>query len=165
MNVEEEGFHTEITVADGGALRFNSHDKSLYAILEAQCIEVEQEPDVITAHAEICQNLRFMNRQELLHGLDLDDQLPRNDDIGAETGIQGNPFIDDRHVDLPFKLDTCLLEFEAETTLIYRFQQSRPNLSMQLDRQPNDLLSQFSANQHIPAQWPSVCLVLLRVKP
>jgi hypothetical protein len=111
MNVGR--FLTEVTATDGGPLRFDSHNKSFYAVLETQGVEIEQQADVIAAHAKIGQNLCFMNRQKPFYGLDLDDQLPRNDDVRTEASIHCNAFIDNWHINLPLEFNAGLLEFEA----------------------------------------------------
>ena len=157
--------HTEITAVGGGPLRGILHHEASYAVLEQRGIEIEQQADVIAAHAEIGQKLCFMDRQQFIDGLDLEDKFPLNDDIGAEASIHCNFFIDDGYIDLPLKCDARPLEFVAETFLINGFQQSRTHTPVKLDRQPDDCLGQFSAQQHGLTQSPSVCLAVLREKP
>ena len=141
------------------------HDKAPQAVFQSQGIEIHQQTDTVPAHAQVGQKLRFMDRQQFVDSLDFDNQFARNDDVGAEANVHRNAFIDNGYIGLAFEFDAGALKFEAEASLIDRFEQSRSHVPMQLDCQPNDLFGQFAAQQHTQTPWPSVPLVLLRVKP
>ncbi len=90
-----------------------SHHETADAILEAQGVEIEQQSNSAAAHSEIGQDLSFMDRQQSVDRLDLEDQFACNDNVGTESRFQRHALIDHWHRELPFKVDSGLLQFEA----------------------------------------------------
>jgi hypothetical protein len=163
--MKEGRFLTEKDEAEGGPRRRRLHYKAADAVLEAQDVEVEKQANVITAHPEVCQDLGFMHWQQVFDRLDFEDEFLLNDDIGPKSGLKRNTFVNDGHRNLAGESDSRLMEFEAEALLINRFQQSWPQAPMQLDRKSDHRPGQLCTDKHILPQWPSICLVLLRVEP
>jgi hypothetical protein len=69
----------------------------------------------MTTHSEICQELRFVQRQQSFHGLDFENQFPRDHDIRAEAGLQTFAAVNDRHWHLAPKFNRGLRQFKAST--------------------------------------------------
>ena len=60
----------------------------LDATLENGHIEVHEQADSATCQPEICEQLGFMHRLECSHCLQLNDHLPRNDEVQPISAIQ-----------------------------------------------------------------------------
>ena len=63
-----------------------------------------------------------MDGHYLLYGLQLDDELSRNEDVQPEPIFQRHALILKWKLDLALKLDPLRGEFVAETFLVHRLQ-------------------------------------------
>jgi hypothetical protein len=164
--MSDERVHTEITENHGEPPRNRfSHDEASQPVPQAHHIEIQQQANSISSDPQVGQKLRPMHRKDAFHRLDLNNQLLIDDNIRPEAHLQRSATVTDGHCDLPLNREGRLQQFKAKTFLIDRFQQSRPRLFMDFDRQTDHALRQFAANQYNPPQWPSVVPSVLRVEP
>jgi len=79
-----------------------------------------------------------MNWQNPLDGLQLDDHFIPDDQIYLVSAIELHAFIRYRKIDLALEGQPAKMQFMAQALFVSGFQQSRPELTMYLDRCPND---------------------------
>src|SRR6185437_11243545 len=87
---------------------------------------------------EVGQHLRFMHRQQVFDGLDLDDDGMLDHDVGAVAARQTNALVNQRERDLPPECQPTLLKPPTKAFLIHLFQQPRPQHTMNLYRQSDN---------------------------
>ncbi len=104
--------------------------------------EVQEVSQLQTGEPEIGLNLFLVRRQDPLDGLQFQKHLLLNDNIGTESFIESNSFIQDWNRDLPFDLQTEIRQFPREDHLINSLQKSWPKLPVHIDRG----LKHFRAN-------------------
>ncbi len=74
-----------------------------------------------------------MDRQDGFNGLDLKYQLVFDNKISSESSPQINSPIENRNLNLPFSRDLHFGKLLHQGKLIDRFQQPRPQFSMNID--------------------------------
>ena len=89
-----------------------------------------------------------MNRKDLLNRLELDENGILNYDIEAVPTIQFQTFVRYRKIQLPANAQPAEMQLMAETLFISRLEQSGPELTMDANCCPDDLLRQFFLNKH-----------------
>src|SRR4051812_30787835 len=68
----------------------------LNALFDELCVEVNQEAEPVSGQLEIGQELRFVNRVQLLDGLDLDDVAVFNQQVEPVARLESDFFVDHR---------------------------------------------------------------------
>ena len=68
---------------------------SVDSFCQRRNIEVEQQSKRLIQEAQVGQDLGLMNRQHMLHRLELKREFPFNQEVQAISAIQGSPFVDD----------------------------------------------------------------------
>ena len=69
-------------------------------------MEIEEQADAQSAHAEIGQHLRIARRHQISDSLDLNDHPTFDEDVGAEAFVELDAFVNDWNSDLPLQLMT-----------------------------------------------------------
>jgi hypothetical protein len=90
---------------------------------------------------EICKDLRPMDWIESLNGFHLDDQPSVNQEIQPKARWETGSLVVDWQADLPFHFESIQPQLSTECRLIYRFEQSRPQVTMNLDCRTNHRMS------------------------
>ncbi len=122
-------------------------------------IEIHDQADAKSAHAQVCEQLRFMNRQDGRNRLDLKNDLARDNDVGPEPLPYPRVLVDDRNSNLSLEGNVGLSQLMAQALLVERLQQARPCMPVHLDGQPDHLFGQVTGYQHehrLP--WPTAAL-------
>ncbi len=83
-----------------------------------------------------------MNRRKNSQGLDLDDNGFIHNQVRPKAFLELPSLIDIGDRDLPATRDTRYLQLISQTLSINRFQESRPERTMHIDRQPDNALRQ-----------------------
>src|SRR6266536_4313273 len=68
-------------------------DDSLKTETEDFYVEVDEKTNLPATEFEVCQDLRFMDRQKLLDRLEFNQNLAGDEDIDAVTAIEKHAFI------------------------------------------------------------------------
>jgi len=105
-------------------------------------IEVEKQAGAMTAHAEVGQELGFMDGQDAVDRLDLNHQLAVDKEIQAKCGFQLHALVDNGQLDLALEDNPSLKQFMAEAVFVDAFQKAGAELSVHLDRTADDALGQ-----------------------
>ena len=95
-----------------------SYDEATQAVFQTACVEVHDQTHADTAHAEVGLNLRFMCWQDRRNGFDFQDDHIRHHDVGSETVIQMQAFVDDRNGDLALGCDSGLRKLVTRTSFV-----------------------------------------------
>ncbi len=82
-----------------------------------------------------------MYRQELFNRLDFQNDIVLDEQIEPVRAIQMHTFVFDRQMNLPLKPKAQAAKFIAEALFICRFQQPRPEMSVNLNRCSDYLFS------------------------
>src|SRR6266849_6910748 len=90
------------------------------------------------------QQLSRVDRMQRVFALQLHCNPSLHNQIRAESALQLDRFIDERHRFLPLNTQPNLLNLTSQASLISRLQQSRPQLAVNLDRRPNNLFRKLS---------------------
>lgn len=83
------------------------------AILQSDGIEIQQQSHLAAAHPQIGEKLRFVRWHQPFNRLDLNDQVVRDKQVGAEARAQAEAVINNRHRRLTSERDSSLLQFEG----------------------------------------------------
>jgi hypothetical protein len=108
-------------------------------LLQSRAPEIDEKPWRSVGQPKVGQQLLGVSGVEPLDRLHLDQQLVRNDQVDAEGGFESSAFEFD--VDRPLAIDRIshVHELSREHRFIDGFEQPRPELAMQPDRQIQDL--------------------------
>ncbi len=79
-----------------------------------------------------------MDTFDLLHALQLNDQFFLYEKIDSVAALQAHTFVFDRQGILQLEHDAIEFQLVRKTLLVCRFEQTRPQLSMDRKRAPND---------------------------
>ena len=116
----------------------HSVSHALNAILEADLTEIDEQSQTAIAQPEMGQQLLRVNRCELLHRLELHNKAPLDQQVGAETFLEGEVAILDGYWDLPFRPQAKPAEFMGQDCLVNRFEEARSSLCMDGERRIQD---------------------------
>ena len=115
------------TVAKPAPVRGNKSKDDAANSLFHQCdVEVQKQPKPHSGKLQIGQYLRFVNRQKFFYRFELDHDAMIGDEVQAETRLNCNAFVGDRHANLPFVTYATLSQFDTKTLFVNRFQQTGP---------------------------------------
>lgn len=107
-------------------------DDSLDAVFQVHCAEVNQQAQPPIAQAQLGQQLLAVQWLERFDRLQLDDKFVSNEQISAETFLEGDAVVRNGNRFLPFDRETVLTEFIGEQDFVDRFQETRPKSRVQL---------------------------------
>jgi hypothetical protein len=79
-----------------------------------------------------------MDRQNPFDRFQLDDHFIVYEQVDLVSTIELQALVRDRQIDLALEGQTPEMQFMAQALLVGGFKQSRPELTMYLDRSPND---------------------------
>src|SRR5690349_21752027 len=82
-----------------------------------------------------------MNREELVHGLDLDDEGVFDQEIDDIHSCDLYPLVFEGQGDLAAMRDLSELQLAAQASVITGFQEARTQMAMYLDRRAEDLFA------------------------
>jgi hypothetical protein len=102
-----------------------SQDYAFDAVLQYRDAEVDQQAHPHFRKAEICEELGFVDRQKFLNSFQLDDQLPRKEQVHAEINVQVQTFIDDWERLLGLVVDATQSQLVLHAELVDTLEQSR----------------------------------------
>jgi len=91
---------------------------------------------------QVGKQLRFMNRQELFHCLQLKNKLVRKKEIHDQIVIQNLPFANQGNAGLSLKTHSTQTKFFYHAFLVNGFEQSRPHFPMNLNSRTYDSMCQ-----------------------
>ena len=91
-----------------------------------------------------------MHREDMLQTLDLQDQNVLDYEVEAITAIQFDVFVLDGKGNLSFDIDCAEMKLVAKAFFVSRFEKSRPEGSMNLDRGTDHALSKFFVKKFAP---------------
>ena len=92
-----------------------------------------------------------MNSQQLIDGFQFDNQAAVDNDIHPVGAFELDRFVGDGERNLAPKLESCILELEAQTFLIGRFQQTGPERAMNFNCMADDRFAQpIAMSVHAP---------------
>jgi hypothetical protein len=104
-------------------------------------------PSLQCASFMISQQLRIMNREQMINRLDLKNDLVVNHQIQAITTIHIDSFISKGHWFLPFNSKALLLQFICQACFVGCLQQTRPQLFMYCNCTADNSLRKLFENQ------------------
>ena len=107
------------------------HD-ALEAVLKKREAEINQETERFASESEVGEQLLAMHRVVLLGGLEFDDDLMLNDQIGAEALVERDTVETNGNRHLAEDVKTAFLQAMAEEDFVNRLKQSRAKFRMQL---------------------------------
>ena len=142
-------FTTECT--EGHGARVGSVHHSRHAVDEPKLVEVHQEPDTASTQSNISVKLRFVDRVDLRDGLDFEDDLAGHDQVHAVRIVDELPSVRNRQRNLAFEGNPSSLKLNSQARLVGRFEEPRPQLSVDLNGRGTDLVGEFGVD-HIPCQ-------------
>ena len=125
-----------------------SQDSSDDAVAEIGYVEVDEQSDGIPAEAQIGEELRRMNRQRLLNGLELDNYRVADEQIHPERGLKRNSLVLDREIDLALEGNATSVQLVTERRLIGRLEQSGTEYTVDFDRGAQNISRQCLFAQH-----------------
>jgi hypothetical protein len=140
--------------------RVVSADEAPQAIFQSYRMEIQQQANGNTAHAEVSLQLRVVCREQSGYRFDLQDHDIVHQDIGAESQRNRHAFVGHRDADLARQRNAGVFQFETQTGGVNRVQQTRPGLPMHLYRQPDDAFRQRLMLKHEISPWPLVALAV-----
>ncbi len=79
-----------------------------------------------------------MDRQNPFDGFQLNDHFIIHDHVDLVSTLELQSFVRDREIHLAREWQSAKMQFVAEALLISGFEQSRPDLAMDLDRRADD---------------------------
>jgi hypothetical protein len=109
------------------------------AIFNQSNIEINQQPDLATSKLQISRQLGFMNRQNFLDRLNLDNDQPADNHIHPIPHVDPFVTISHRKSNLLQKRNFPSLELTGKALLVNRLQQSRTQGAMNRERSINNL--------------------------
>ena len=139
------GFTTE--ARRHGELQDFSHDPGPKPVH----VEIENEPHPARAQAKIGEELRFVNRQQMLHGLDLHHDDVLDDEVHPVAAIELDALVFYGQVDLPLEWDPTQAQLVAKTLLIGRLEEAGTQCLMYFDRSTDNLVRKLLFQQHLRA--------------
>ncbi len=92
---------------------------------------------------EIGEELGAMKADDPFSGFHFHDELPPDHEVQSKIRWQPNSFVLHREQDLRLKLNVAQSKLDLQATLINRFKQAGPEVTMNLDRSPDDDSGQF----------------------
>jgi hypothetical protein len=134
MNSGEPLRKTDLADPLVALLEFLSFDP----FFEPSFVEVDQETPGDSRELHVGQELGFVDRQDPLDRLDPDDHQAGDEDVDAKVAVQRSALVSDGEQRLPFEGNPTLLELVAEAPFIDRFEQSRPQDAVDLDRRSDN---------------------------
>ena len=97
------------------------HDVAANHLGHTPSIEIHDKADPKSAHAQVGEQLRFMNRQDGRNRLDLKDDLTRDNDVSPEPFPYTRVLVDDRNSNLPLEWNTGLAQLMTKALLVHGF--------------------------------------------
>jgi len=88
-----------------------------------------------------------MNGEQLAHRLELDYQLPVDDEIRFVGQVDPNTIVDDGHTRVPLHAESILYELIRKAFVVRGFQESTAEGPVNGDRTPNDTPSKISVEK------------------
>src|SRR5271157_1252135 len=105
---------------------------------QARSAEVQQEANRQAGCFQVVQDLGLMDRAQLGQGFQFDDDRLETEEIGLVEGAELSPLVDNRELDLPLKGDPDQSQLDGHRLLVNRFQETMPELPMNLHRGSDD---------------------------
>ena len=107
-------------------------------------VEVDKQtlPQIEKLH--VGQYLRLVNRQQPVDALEFNQQNTLDNQIRSIAAVDARSFVMNWDFDLRFEIDACELELLNETIPVTRFQESRAETLMDLDRAADHLLDKWA---------------------
>ena len=94
------------------------------ALLHGYFVEVQQQTEGQAADAQIGEQLRLMQGQNLLYGFDFEHERLFDDDVDFQVAVDGFAFVEDRQFLLPDEVDAREGKFMAQTCFVDGLKQS-----------------------------------------
>ena len=90
--------------------------------------------------------LRFVDRVDLRDGLDFEDDLAGHDQVHAVRIVDELPSVRNRQRNLAFEGNPSSLKLDSQARLVGRFEEPRPQLSVDLNGRGTDLVGEFGVD-------------------
>jgi len=124
-----------------------SKNNTLDAVTDPRDVEVDQESEAMACQFEVRQNLRLVNRQQLLNGLQFNEQAVLDQQVEPQPSVQMNGAVHDRKAHLALNGKPSLPDLMRQTHFIHTFEQPGPQRRMDgkrgIDYQPGDFIHLF----------------------
>jgi hypothetical protein len=111
------------------------------ALFHVWHVEVQEQTQLVTAQAQIRQQLSAMDGQHSFDALDLDDETLFNDEIHPVRGVKLNAFVHDWESHLLFKVNARLCEFIRQTGTARTFEHAGSEGGVDTHRTANNELA------------------------
>jgi hypothetical protein len=112
-------------------------------VLEDRDVEVDQQADPYPHEPKIGNYLGPMHREQLLDGLDFEQQGSLHDDVRAIVATQIQTLVLQLNASLSLMCKPTKRQFVADTALIHRLEQPRAKMPVNLDTRGNHLTRQM----------------------
>ncbi len=112
--------------------------------------EVEEKTDLDRRGAQIVQQLNLVARLKGPGGLEFDDNLSIDNEVGFQNANELASEVD-RHTCFPLEGDTALSEDNGETIRTNCFREAKPELVVSLEERPDYAPSQLATEQLSPS--------------
>jgi hypothetical protein len=117
------------------------HDETANTFLQDRYVEVYQQPELMSRETQVSQDNGFVNRTEALDRFQFDDDAILDQQIQAESAVEFDRFVHERHGFLLFKADAAEGQFVAKALFVRGFEKARAEELVNLDGGANDLAS------------------------
>jgi general secretion pathway protein I len=123
-----------------------SEDHPLHSERDGAGVEIDEESHTLLRQREVGQQLRLVNRQQLLNRFELDDDRVLNDKVHSVERIEAMALVNNGNGNLLLKADTPARQLDRDTLLVDRLEKSRPELFVHVDACTEDALRNLKTN-------------------
>jgi hypothetical protein len=102
-------------------------------------VKIEEQTNVHAAELEVRQNLGFVDRGELVHGLQLDDYTVFHEQIDPVADVDPDAVVQDRLDEFRQDLQAAFAKLVNKAALVCAFQKSRAKRGMNFHHGVDDL--------------------------
>jgi hypothetical protein len=114
-------------------------------------VEVHQKAGVKPGELQVCDHLSFVDREETLHGLQLDQNSFLDDQVEAVSAVQEYAFVLDRKRSLTLKAKAAQGQLVAEAYFVGGFEKARSKVAVDFNAGPDDLVRAIPKTSRLPA--------------
>ncbi len=132
-----EGRQIRGTADNGNTLHSLERDAD-QAVDQDGCVEVEQQAGLDTCVFQVRHQLRFVDARQFLDGFYFEDDLISHDNVRPIAGAERSTFVHDRESNLSPVGYPGVVKLEGEAFLVMRFEHTRAEMTMDLNRQADD---------------------------
>jgi hypothetical protein len=113
------------------------------AVRQGHRVEIDQQSDAARADAKVGQQLGFVQRVNLLHRFEFEDNVLLDNDVCLVTGIEIDTVVNQGEPDMLGERQVGFLEFVAEASLVGGFQEARAQARVDAHGKSDDLVCEI----------------------